>query len=112
MSRFRKAVARGLLAFDALVDFAYDAKRRSIRALQAVAAFSDRFHLSGARKFVVEGLCESLNLGVAGLIVVITFALPAYRMTADDDWLKRAGSRSHLPRPLWSRSRAARHQAR
>ena len=90
MSRFRKAVARGLLAFDALVDSTlYDAQRRSIRALQAVAAFSDRFHLSGARKFVVEGLCEGLNLGVAGLIVALTLALPAFRETNDDDWLKR-----------------------
>ncbi len=90
MSRFRKVVARVLLAFDALVDSSlYDAQRRSIRALQAVAAFSDRFHLSGARKLLVEALCEGANLGVVGLIAVLTIAQPAFRLASDEDWLKR-----------------------
>ena len=31
---------------------------------------------------------------------------------ADEDWLKRDGSRRHLPRPLRRRGRPARHQAR
>jgi penicillin-binding protein 1A len=82
--------ARRLLAFDAWVDSTlYDAQRRSIRALQAAVAISDRLHLSGVRKFVVDGLCEGLNLGLAGLIVVLALALPAFRETGDEDWLKR-----------------------
>ncbi len=90
MSQIWKAVARSLLAIDAFVDSSlYDAERRSIRTLQAIAAFSDRFHLSGARKFAVECLCEGLNLGVVALILALTLALPAFRQTSDDDWLKR-----------------------
>jgi penicillin-binding protein 1A len=89
-SRYRKVAARALLAFDAWVDSTlYDAQRRSIRALQAAVAISDRLHLSGVRKFVVDGLCEGLNLGLAGLIVVLALALPAFRETGDEDWLKR-----------------------
>jgi penicillin-binding protein 1A len=89
-SRYRKVAARALLAFDAWMDSTlYDAQRRSIRALQTAAAISDRLHLSGVRKFVVDGLCEGLNLGLVGLIVVLTLALPAFRETGDEDWLKR-----------------------
>ncbi|MGO4873076.1 MAG: transglycosylase domain-containing protein, partial [Roseiarcus sp.] len=67
----------------------YDAQRRSIRVLQAVAAASDRLHLAGARKFLVDMTCEGLNIGVVGLLLALTLALPAIRETSDEDWLKR-----------------------
>ncbi|HEY1944433.1 MAG TPA: transglycosylase domain-containing protein [Roseiarcus sp.] len=91
LSRFRKSVARASLAFDAWVDSSlYDAGRRSIRVLQAFAAMSDRLHVAGARKLVIDLACEGCNLAVVGLIVVLTFAQPAFRETSDEDWLKRA----------------------
>ena len=90
MSRFRKSVARALLAFDAWVDSSlYDAQRRSVRVAQAAAALSDRLHVSGARKFAIDAICGGANLSVVGLIVVLTFAQPAFRETGDEDWLKR-----------------------
>src|SRR5208282_1323239 len=89
-ARFWKAVARGLLAFDAWVDSSlYEADRRALRVLQAVAAASDRLHLFGVRKVLVDAACEGLNLGAVGLLVVLTLALPAFRETGDEDWLKR-----------------------
>jgi len=85
-----KSIGRALLAFDAWVDSSlYDAQRRSVRALQAVAAFSDRLHLAGAYKILVDLTCEGLNVGLVGLVVVLAFAQPAFRETSDDDWLKR-----------------------
>ena len=90
MSRFRKSVARVLLAFDAWIDSSlYNGQRRSIRVLQAAAALSDRLHLSGARKFAVDATCEGLNIAVVVLIGVLALAQPAFRETSDDDWLKR-----------------------
>jgi len=90
MSRIGKSIGRALLAFDAWVDSSlYDAQRRSVRALQAVAAFSDRLHLAGAYKILVDLTCEGLNVGLVGLVVVLAFAQPAFRETSDDDWLKR-----------------------
>ena len=40
------------------------------------------------RASCVELACEGLTLGLAGLLVVLTLAIPAFRETADDDWLK------------------------
>ena len=89
-SRFWKAVARGLLAFDAWVDSSlYDAQRRSIRVLQAVAAASDRLHLAGARKFLVDMTCEGLNIGVVGTAPRSGVGVAGFPRTSDEDWLKR-----------------------
>jgi penicillin-binding protein 1A len=90
MSRFRKAAARAMLAFDAVVDSSlFEAQRRSIRALQAIAAFSDRLHVTGVRKAALDLVCEGLNVGVVVLIGVLALAQPAFHETSDDDWLKR-----------------------
>src|SRR5438876_8671134 len=49
----------------------------------------DRFHVSGWRRWsFVEPLSECLTLGNAGLLVMLALAIPAFRETADDDWLK------------------------
>ncbi len=68
----------------------YDAQRRTIGALRAAAAFSDRLHVSGARKFFIDAACEGVNLGVVGLIGALALGQPAFRETGDDNWLKRA----------------------
>ena len=33
--------------------------------------------------------CEGLNVGIVGLLGVLALAQPAYRLTSDEDWLKR-----------------------
>ena len=89
-SRFRKTVARLLLAFDSFVNSSmYDGQRRAIRTLQAIGALSDRFRLTGLGKFAVEFACEGLNVGIVGLIFALALAQPAFRDTSDEDWLKR-----------------------
>jgi penicillin-binding protein 1A len=87
---FWRSVAHAALGFDSFVDsFMYTAGRRTIRILQVVAAASEWMKLTGVSKWALDLTCEATNLAIVGFIVVITFALPAYRMTADDDWLKR-----------------------
>ena len=41
------------------------------------------------RKALIDLTCEGLNLGIVGLLAVLALAQPAFRLTSDDDWLKR-----------------------
>ena len=87
---FWKSVRRALLGVDAFIDSAmYNGQRRALAAWQAIAEASQRLRLFGVGKVALDLVCEGLNLGFVGLVVVIAFALPAFRETSDDDWLKR-----------------------
>ncbi len=88
---FWKSVRRALLGVDASIDSAmYNGQRRALAAWQAIAEASQRLRLFGVGKVALDLVCEGLNLGFVGLVVVIAFALPAFRETSDDDWLKRS----------------------
>src|SRR5690349_4527577 len=51
----------------------------------------DRFHVSGWRRWVlVEPISEMGTLGLGGLVLALALALPAFRETADEDWLKKS----------------------
>ena len=51
----------------------------------------DRFHVAGWRRWVVvEPLSEGATLGLGGLIVMLALAVPAFRETSDEDWLKKS----------------------
>ncbi len=79
-----------MLAFDAFVDSSmYEARRRLSSAWHTIDAASDRLHVSGLQRLLVEVACEGLTLGLGGLLVVLTLAIPAFQETADDDWLNR-----------------------
>lgn len=79
-----------MLALDAFIDSSmFNARRRLWGAWQRIDAVSDRMHLSGLGRVALEFACEGLTLGLAGLIVALTLALPAFQETANDDWLKR-----------------------
>src|SRR5208283_2003311 len=43
----------------------------------------------GVRKATIDLTCEGLNLAIVGLLAVLALAQPAYRLTSDEDWLKR-----------------------
>src|SRR5271155_676255 len=89
-SNFWKAVARELLAVDAFIDTSvYNVQRRAIRVGQFLVSASDRLRLTGISKVALDLTCEAVNLGIIGLIVAVAFAMPSYRDTADEDWLKR-----------------------
>ncbi|MBV9218818.1 MAG: PBP1A family penicillin-binding protein [Methylobacteriaceae bacterium] len=88
-SRFRKRIARALLAFDAWIDSSlFDSNQRLRQAYQGFAARMDRWHVSGWRRWLIELLCEALTLGLGGAIAALALAIPAFQETSDD-WLKK-----------------------
>ena len=51
----------------------------------------DRFHVAGWRRWlIVEPLSEAATLGTGGLMLMLALAIPAFRETSDDDWLKKS----------------------
>ncbi|MEA2935340.1 MAG: penicillin-binding protein, partial [Variibacter sp.] len=64
--------------------------RRAREAYERFSAFMDRFHVAGLKRVTVEGMSEAATLGTGGLIVMLALAIPAFRETSDDDWLKKS----------------------
>src|SRR5690242_13527167 len=51
----------------------------------------DKFHVGGWRRWVlVEPVSEMATLGLCGLMLALGLAIPAFRDTADEDWLKKS----------------------
>jgi len=51
----------------------------------------DRFHIAGWRRwYLVEPLSEGLTLGAGGMMLMLALAIPAFRETSEDDWLKKS----------------------
>ena len=77
-----------MLAFDSWVNSSlYDSGQRSRDRYASFSGFMDRFHVSGASKFAVELSCEALTIGLAGSVLMLALAVPAFNVTSDD-WLK------------------------
>jgi len=82
---------RFLLDLDARVDsavFRFGAWLREY--YERFSTFMDRFHVSGWRRLIVEAVSEGATLGTGALVVLLALALPAFRETSDDDWLKKS----------------------
>jgi penicillin-binding protein 1A len=89
IKRLLDAASEALLAFDAWLDSStFGARERVIGVLWTIEEASDRLHLFGGPRILVELACEALTLGLAGLFVLLTLAIPAFRETANGDWLK------------------------
>ena len=93
---------RFFLDLDSRIDFGlYLAKTWGRELYERFSEFMDRFHVAGWRRwYFVEPLSEGLTLGTGGLLVMLALAIPAFRETSDDDWLKKSEARSYLSRPL------------
>ena len=51
----------------------------------------DRFYVGRWKRWVfIEPLSEAATIGLGGLILMLALAMPAFRETADDDWLKKS----------------------
>jgi penicillin-binding protein 1A len=81
-----------LLDFDARVDSGvYRSGRMAREAFERYRDFMDRFHVAGWRRWaVVEPLSELATFGMGGLLLALALAVPAFRETADEDWLKKS----------------------
>jgi penicillin-binding protein 1A len=80
-----------MLGFDAFVDSGLFRSASGLReSYERFSTFMDRFHASGWRRWLNELLSETATLGTVGLVLMLALALPAFRETSDDDWLKKS----------------------
>ena len=80
---------RGWFAVNAWLDAGqYEGLRRVRDLWHTFSERMDRVHVSGVSRLAVEAGCEALTLGLAGALVMLVLAQPAFRETGDD-WLKK-----------------------
>ena len=80
-----------MLGFDAWVDSGIFRGGSGAReAYERFSTFMDRFHVAGWRRGLNELVSEAATLGTAGAILILALAVPAFRETSDDDWLKKS----------------------
>ncbi|MGB6939344.1 MAG: PBP1A family penicillin-binding protein [Xanthobacteraceae bacterium] len=89
---WRPKFKRLLFDIDARIDFAiFQAGKWARELYERFTAAMDGFHVAGWRRWVlVEPLSEMATLGTGGLFLLLVLAIPAFRQTSDDDWLKKA----------------------
>ncbi|MGB7854326.1 MAG: transglycosylase domain-containing protein, partial [Pseudolabrys sp.] len=88
---WKRSIKRFLLGLDAWIDFSLFRSASGAReSYERFSTFMDRFHVSGWRRWLNELLSESATLGAFGLVVLLALAIPAFRETSDDDWLKKS----------------------
>ncbi|HXW27608.1 MAG TPA: PBP1A family penicillin-binding protein [Xanthobacteraceae bacterium] len=88
---WKPRIRRFLLDVDARVDSAVFRTGAWVREYyERFSTFMDRFHVSGWRRLLVEVFSEGATLGTGGLVVLVALAIPAFRETSDDDWLKKS----------------------
>lgn len=89
---WKKRINNFRLDLDARFDSALFSSLRGTRELyERYSAFMDRFYVGGWKRWVfVEPLSEAATIGLGGLVLLLALAIPAFRETADEDWLKKS----------------------
>jgi penicillin-binding protein 1A len=89
-TEWKTKLHRFFLDLDARIDSGlYHAQRWGRELYERFTVFMDRFHVAGWRRwYLVEPVSEGLTLGAAGLVLMLALAIPAFRETTDEDWLK------------------------
>ena len=89
---WKQRFQRFMLDSDARFDnFIFQTGRWAREVWERFSMFMDRFHVGGWRRWIfVEPLSEAATMGAGGFVVLLALALPAFRETADDDWLKKS----------------------
>jgi penicillin-binding protein 1A len=81
-------IKRAALAFDAwLNSFLFQSGRGLARAWEAYSEKAKCLRFRGAPRAILDLTSEATTLGLAGGVVMLALALPAFRET-EDDWLK------------------------
>src|SRR5690242_12221762 len=81
-----------LLDFDARIDSTLFSSAKGARELyERYSTFMDRFYVGRWRRWVfIEPLSEAATIGLGGMVLMLILAIPAFRETADEDWLKKS----------------------
>ena len=89
---WKARVRNFFLDLDARIDSSLFSSAKGIRELyERYSTFMDRFYVGRWKRWVfIEPLSEAATLGLGGLVVMLTLAIPAFRETADEDWLKKS----------------------
>src|SRR5690348_11215054 len=89
---WKPRLRRLLLDIDARIDSAIFQSGKWTREIyERFTAFMDRAHVGGWRRWLlVEPLSEAATLGTGGLLLLLALAIPSFRQTSDDDWLKKS----------------------
>ena len=114
---------RAFLWLDAWIDSSLFRSGRGLReGYERFSGFMDRFHVAGWRRGLNELVSEGATLGMAGMLLMLALAQPAFRETSDDDWLKKSelavtfldrygnevrGGDGAVCAPIWERERRA-----
>jgi penicillin-binding protein 1A len=89
---WRPKLKRLLLDIDARIDSAiFQAGKWTREIYERFTAFMDRAHVAGWRRWLlVEPFSEIATLGTGGFLLLLALAIPSFRQTSDDDWLKKS----------------------
>ncbi len=81
-----------LLDFDARIDFAVFQSGKWARELyERFDTIMHSFHAAGWRRWlIIEPLSEAATWGTVGLLLMLVLAVPAFRETSDQYWLKKS----------------------
>jgi penicillin-binding protein 1A len=91
-SNWKARLRRILLDLDSRIDFGiYQTRTWGRELYERYTVFMDRFHVAGWRRWIfVEPISEGATLGCGGLVLMLALAVPAFRETSDEDWLKKS----------------------
>jgi penicillin-binding protein 1A len=89
---WKKKIRHFMLDLDARIDSTLFSSGAGIRELyERFSTFMDRFYVGRWKRWVfIEPLSEAATIGLGGLILMLALAVPAFRETADEDWLKKS----------------------
>ena len=91
-SEWKRRFRHFLLDLDARIDSTLFSSAVGLRELwERYSTFMDRFYVGRWKRWVfVEPISEGATIGLAGLVLMLALAIPAFRETSDDDWLKKS----------------------
>jgi penicillin-binding protein 1A len=89
---WKQKIRNMFLDLDARIDSSLFSSGKGARELyERFSAFMDRFYVGGWKRWVfIEPFSEAATIGLGGLVLLLALAIPAFRQTADEDWLKKS----------------------
>ncbi|MEW6768509.1 MAG: PBP1A family penicillin-binding protein [Pseudomonadota bacterium] len=80
------------LDVDARIDSSLFNSAVGLRELyERFSTFMDKFYVGRWKRWVfIEPASEAATIGLVGLILMLALAIPAFRETSDEDWLKKS----------------------
>jgi len=90
--KWMQRIRNFFLDLDSRFDSTLFSSGRGLRELwERYSAFMDNFYVGRWRRWVfVEPLSEMATIGLAGGVLMLALAVPAFRETSDEDWLKKS----------------------